>query len=125
MVYLNPAGLVFLPADDLVEPIIGFLPEGQYDPSPANPLGALVSRAVPGRVLEAREVEAKGLEALAPEAPQAVAQRKWAWLANPSTGQEASEFGIPSVSDMRVAPLVQSKWDQSTVGRPRLTSCSC
>jgi hypothetical protein len=40
--YLNLAGLVFLPADDLVEPIIGFLPEGQYDPSPDNPLGALI-----------------------------------------------------------------------------------
>jgi hypothetical protein len=26
VVYLDPAGLVFLPADDLVEPILGFAP---------------------------------------------------------------------------------------------------
>ncbi|MCX5891181.1 MAG: C10 family peptidase [Deltaproteobacteria bacterium] len=118
VVYLNPAGLVFLPADDLVEPIIGFLPEGLYDPSPTNPLGALVSRDIPGRVLQAREVEAKGLAPLAPEAPQAVAQRKWAWLENPGAGtaSEAAEFGLPSISNVWVTPLVQSKWDQSTVG---------
>ena len=59
VVYLNPAGLVFVPADDLVEPIIGFLPDGTYDPSTTNPLGALVSQDIPGRVLQARRVEAK------------------------------------------------------------------
>ena len=70
VVYLNPSGLVFLPADDLVEPIIGFLPEGVYDPSPANPLGALVSRDIPGRVLQARQVEAQGLATRGPRPPK-------------------------------------------------------
>ena len=115
VVHLDPAGMVFLPADDLVEPIIAFLPDGVYDPSPDNPLGALVSRDIPGRVLQARAVEAKGPELLAPETPQAAAQRKWAWLAQPATAKEALEFGLPTISDVRVAPLVQSKWDQSLV----------
>ena len=57
MVYLNPAGFVIVSADDMVEPIIGFLPEGQYDPSPDNPLGAMVSQDLPGRVLAARQME--------------------------------------------------------------------
>jgi hypothetical protein len=40
-VYLNPAGLVFLPADDQVEPLIGFASGAtSCDPSPQNPLGA-------------------------------------------------------------------------------------
>ena len=117
VVYLKPAGLVFLPADDLVEPIIGFLPEGYYDPSPLNPLGALVNRDIPGRVLQAREVEAKGLEALAPETPQAKAQRKWDRLANPAILPDAAESGLPttSITDLRVDSFVQSRWNQLTV----------
>lgn len=114
VVYLNPAGLVILPADDLVEPVICFMPSGSYDPSPANPLGALVSRDLPGRVLEARAVEAKGKEALTPDTPQAQAQRKWDLLTQP-TGPKASEFGVSSISDVRVASFVGSRWDQSTV----------
>jgi len=114
VVYLNPAGLVFLPADDLVEPIIGFLPGGVYDPSPANPLGALVSQDIPGRVLQARAVEAKGPEALAPATPQAQAQQKWSLLLKPA-GPKASDFGVPTISDVRVASFVQSRWSQSTV----------
>ena len=58
VVYLEPVGLVFVPADDLVEPIIGFAPEMKdYDPSLDNPLGALVSQDMPGRVLQARYLE--------------------------------------------------------------------
>ncbi|MHB8068390.1 MAG: C10 family peptidase [Desulfobaccales bacterium] len=114
VVYLNPAGLVILPADDLVEPIIAFLPSGYYDPSPANPLGALVSQDLPGRVLQARAVEAKGPETLAPETPHAQAQQKWSLLLKP-TGPKASEFGVSSISDVRVASFVGSRWDQSTV----------
>ena len=115
VVYLKPAGLVFLPADDLVEPIIGFLPEGQYDPSPANPLGALVSQDIPGRVLQAREAEAQGLEAVAPKSPQAKARRKWDWLLSPTSGLEGLEAGLFSVSDVRVPSFVDSRWNQSTV----------
>jgi hypothetical protein len=114
VVHLNPSGLVFVPADDLVEPIIGFLAEGVYDPSPANPLGALVSRDIPGRVVEAQALEARGLEFLAPETPQIKARRKWALLTQP-TGPKASEFGLSSISDVRVAPLLESRWDQDTV----------
>jgi hypothetical protein len=114
VVYLNPSGMVFLPADDLVEPIIGFLPEGVYDPSPANPLGALVSQDIPGRVLQAQAQEAKGVEALAPESPQIKAQRKWDLLTQ-TTSLKASEFGVSSISDVRVASFVQSRWSQTTV----------
>ncbi|MBU4354940.1 MAG: C10 family peptidase [Proteobacteria bacterium] len=118
VVYLNPAGFVIVSADDMVEPIIGFLPEGQYDPSPDNPLGAMVSQDLPGRVLAARQMEkqvqTEGLQ-LAPTNVYAVAQRKWAMLAKGSTATEASEFGLPSISTVWVAPLVQSTWDQSLV----------
>ena len=114
--YLNPVGFVFVPADDLVEPIIGFLPKGKYDPSPENPLGALVSQDVPGRVAWVRELEdqalARGIE-FTPVGRQQEAQHKWELL-DRYTPPRISEFGIPSVSDVWVPPLVQSKWSQST-----------
>ncbi len=115
VIYLNPSGLVFLPADDLVEPIIGFVSEAtSFDPSPKNPLGALVSRDIPVRVMEAQKTEAqarKELMPLAPESHWAKAQRKWERLANPAAGLDAYWPGF-GPTDIRVAPLVQSKWNQ-------------
>jgi len=121
VVFLNPGGLVIVPADDLVEPIIGFLPvKKSYNPSPRNPLGALVSNDVPGRVLQARIVEAASLqtgESLSPGNPQAKAQRKWAWLADPVFSSEALEFaGLGKISNVRVSPFVRSRWSQTVVG---------
>lgn len=115
VVYLNPTGLVIVPGDDLVEPIIGFLPDATFDPAPTNPLGALVSQDVPGRVNAARQLlaQSSGLEA-APEILQK-AQSKWNLLKAPRTLLTPQDFGIPSISDVRVSALIQSKWSQSVV----------
>ena len=51
VVYLDPAGFVIVPAEDLVEPVIAFASQGRFDPSTNNPLGAFVSSDVPPRVL--------------------------------------------------------------------------
>ena len=66
VVNLRPSGFVIVPADDDVEPVIAFAASGRYDPSPENPLGALVNRDVPGRITAAR---AKGKAG--PPAPRA------------------------------------------------------
>ena len=50
IVYLEPSGFVIVSADDLVEPIIGFADDGTYEPSPENPLGALVTNDLNGRM---------------------------------------------------------------------------
>jgi hypothetical protein len=114
VVYLNPAGLVFVAADDLVEPIIGFLPDGLYDPSTTNPLGALVSKDIPDRVRKARESEVMTPEAL--PAHQAAAREKWASLqVNAASGQTISASSLLALSDVRVPPFVQTRWSQSTV----------
>jgi len=115
VVYLKPAGLVLVAADNLVEPIIAFLPKGVYDPSPTNPLGALVSRDIPGRLRQAQALEAKGLEYLVGETHQAKARRKWTWLANPAAAPQTLDLGVSGISDVRVAPFVQSRWSQTTV----------
>jgi hypothetical protein len=83
VVHLRPSGLIFLPADDQVEPIVGFVSDAtSYDPSPANPLGALVSRDIPGRVAYVRQKEAalQSGETVAADSRIAKAQNNWTRL---------------------------------------------
>ncbi len=109
VVYLQPSGLIFLPADDQVDPIIGFVSDAtSYDPSSDNPLGALVNRDIPGRVARVRGTETA-------DAPMAKAKNKWNRLAGLVSSSEGAGADSPlsSVSDVRVAPFVQSRWDQA------------
>jgi len=121
VVFLEPAGIVIVPGDDLVEPIIAFLPGGDYDPSVNNPLGALVSRDLPGRVTKVRELQAvaqaQGQE-FTPFGFLQKAQEKWGLLDKDTPPQvsELGEMGLPSISDIRVPPLLQTTWDQGNVG---------
>lgn len=108
VVYLRPSGFVIVPADDDVEPIVAFASSGTYDPSPKNPLGALVSRDLLGRVATARKAGGPAMKRRAPRAAV-----KWRWVAGGVAPQ--AEGDLPSVSDERVPPLVQSQWSQSTV----------
>ena len=118
VVYLNPVGLVFVSADDLVEPIIGFVSDAtSYDPSPTNPLGALVSRDLVGRVSTARQMMAlaPGTEVMPMlTIPQSKARAKWSWLSNSNPSLQ-SAASVDSISDVRVAPLIQSLWAQGSV----------
>ncbi len=107
--YLEPEGFVIVAADDLVEPIIGFVPGGQFDPSAGNPLGALVSSDLPGRIAKARSARM----ALALGQPT---QTKWSRLISIGQGTAPGDLGIASVSDVRVAPFVKSLWNQTTAG---------
>ena len=54
VVNLEPSGFVIVSAEDQVEPIVAFVEKGHFDPSPDNPLGALISRDLPARVARAR-----------------------------------------------------------------------
>ena len=112
VVYLEPAGFIIVPADDRIEPIIAFSSEGTYEASDTNPLGALVSRDLPGRMTRIRKQDANQETVTTTSPKQMSAQQKWDTLL---TTTSELEYGIATVSDMRVAPLVQSKWNQSTV----------
>lgn len=117
IVYLNPEGFVIVAGDDQVEPIIGFAAHGIYSPSRDNPLGALVSQDIPDRIAMVRQ---------APSTPNNTAvsnqlhrtaivkaQEKWQLL---STGTPfnslATISSISLPSDVRVAPLLQTAWNQ-------------
>jgi hypothetical protein len=132
VVYMKPSGFIIISADDMVEPIVAFAKEGVFDPSPNNPLGALVSRDIPRRVEVARQIQnkTKRKQTLNPSEKKLLRIRsKWDRLSGladepngvpgnlPLVGEGGgyASAGEPTVSDIRVAPLVQSKWSQSTV----------
>ncbi len=122
VIYLQPAGFVIVSADDLVEPVIAFADDGTYDPSDDNPLGALVSGDLPGRVAAARALQATSAQTqkktlteqqVALEKACFKAQGKWAELQD--SADMVGTLGIGSVSDVWVAPIVQSEWGQTLV----------
>ncbi|MCK4628630.1 MAG: C10 family peptidase, partial [Sedimentisphaerales bacterium] len=133
VVYLEPRGFVILPADDQIEPIIAFARQGEYDPSLNNPLGALVNNDLGGRVRTAQQLTAKrksgvpikalGRREAALQLGADKAQSRWRNLRHFG---EASDTlyadddppitnGFTDISDIRVAPLLFSEWDQGNV----------
>lgn len=114
VVYLAPSGFVIMPAEDSVEPIIAFSSKGRFDPSLTNSLGAMVNQDLPERVAQAR-----ALKAAAPGAEALRATGKWRQYQQASEGSGAST-NLPAnallLSDLRVAPLLQSQWDQQEAG---------
>jgi len=118
VISLAPDGFVIIPGDDLVEPIIAFAPQGEYDPSDQNPLAALVNQDVPRRLVLAQEEEARARGVpLEPGGFRRQARDKWErWQGEPLTANAPADASLAGVSDVRVAPLVQSKWSQTTEG---------
>jgi len=121
VVYLRPSGFVIVSADDLAEPIVAFVSGGIYDSSPDNPLGALVSRDLPGRIAAARALgqasggsmkkgksvrnRARFFEA------RIKAKGKWAQLQD--YADMTTKLGMVGISDVWVEPLVESEWGQT------------
>ncbi|MBN2270573.1 MAG: C10 family peptidase [Sedimentisphaerales bacterium] len=124
IIHLKPSGFVIVSADDQVEPIIGFADDGNYDPSPDNPLGALTTNDLNGRMAAVRTGEHLRTESKRERALRA--KKKWDrfiqlnaasdegfTLTDPMdtvTGQS-----VAAISDMRVPPLLGSKWGQNGV----------
>ena len=114
----EPSGFVIVPADDLAEPIIGFVDGGTYDPSLDNPLGALVTNDLNGRVVAVRSRFA--VQAMAETPVITEIQSKWNHFISLAEARAGgvSLMGLTSISDVRVAPLVETKWGQyETCGR--------
>jgi len=115
VVYLQPSGFVIVSADDLIEPIIAFADDGFFDPSLNNPLGALVSQDLNGRVAAVREAQETKSMAMQGAVPSA--QPKWNQLEGLANvpREKLLLMGLGGISDVRVAPLVQSRWGQEYV----------
>ena len=124
IVSLRPSGFVIVSADDEVEPIIGFADAGVYDPSPANPLGALVSADLKGRIATVRAGDHRRTATKRERASRA--KDKWGrFIRLGGAGDEgftltdltgtASVATIGTLCDIRVGPLLNTKWGQREV----------
>jgi hypothetical protein len=110
VVRLDPSGFVILPSDDLADPIVAFSAAGSFDPLSGSAVAALVKRDLPRRMARAQA------RAGAPAASALQSRRKWrAFLAgSPNPPPDMEENGnIVVASQIRVAPLVQTLWNQT------------
>ncbi len=128
VVSLAPAGFVVVAADTESEPVIAFSDAGELDPNPLNPFFAILERDLAGRAALARDIADRRAgrapsrkAAILPAAALAAAdaaQARWSrWTAAAQYAAPEGEegwSGVPSVSDVRVAPLIQSQWNQKT-----------
>lgn len=116
--YLQPSGFVIVSADDLVEPIICFGQDSTFDPSPENPLGALVTEDLNSRIASVRSTIK--LQNVHNQSEISENQRRWKHFIdlakNPGNNViSLMGVGVNSISDVLVAPLVKSKWGQETI----------
>lgn len=113
VVDLRPAGFAVVSADDELEPIVAFQTSGSFAAAPGAPLYDMVQADMSGRM--------HGLvSAKAHERKQAVGQSssagsRWAVLLSAAGATPDTRTGTPSISDVRVNPLIQSKWNQAQV----------
>ena len=101
----SAGGFVVMSADDRLDPVLVIAPTGKFDPTPGTPLYDILCGDVSKRVADA---EANG-------ARQSSAWRSLLDETDP-VAQSVAYAGLSSIDDVRVDPLVKSKWNQSTVG---------
>ncbi len=115
VVSLRGGGFVIVPADDWLEPILAFASRGGFANNPRYPLSALVAADVNGRLAAVRQVRKGGASVRLPDGYRA-GQARWRALRNNAVLAGDGVGLLPSVSDERVPPLIQSAWDQEEVG---------
>lgn len=129
IVTLEGGGFVVTSSDDDVQPIIAFSDSGTMEKSDDNPMWAMLSRDLPGRMAAVRQVAAAKAAAASSGAVTAstltasmnAARDEWADLLSaeeddvPAGAVKAGNVngGRSSLTDVRVSPLVQTKWSQS------------
>ncbi len=96
-------GFVVMSADDRLDPVLVIAPTGRFDATPGTPLYDILSGDVQRRIAVA---DAGGL----------ARSKGWSALLEGSRSVDELGAGVASIDDVRVDPLVQSKWNQATVG---------
>ncbi len=105
---LSGNGILVMAPDDEIEPVIAFSSDaGEWsDPDPCNHFRLLLEADMRGRLRSVRlgEVKSEGSQ-----------RAKWLLLRAAARDAEEIKVGLSSVWDLRVEPLVQSRWNQKNV----------
>ncbi|NLH17846.1 MAG: hypothetical protein GX455_14815 [Phycisphaerae bacterium] len=111
IVRLSPAGFVVLSAEDRIDPIIAFSPTGNIDDRMDNPLLNLLNQDLSGRLAQI-QADAERTPPPSNSADSESPQSRWQTLLSAGSDEFPPPPSFPSVSDLRVPPLIQSKWGQ-------------
>ena len=118
VVKFKDGGFVVMSSDTTREPVVAFSSGGDLVESDANPMWVLLKKDLSLRIeAEAATNRKSGLlKAAAGSSSSSGNEAKWNRLLGKSGGLLRASQGATVISDVRVAPLVQSKWDQEDVG---------
>ncbi|MBT7699324.1 MAG: hypothetical protein HN700_03420 [Verrucomicrobia bacterium] len=117
VVSFSPSGFVVVSADDALEPVVAFSATGRFEASEENPLYSLLQRDLSGRIRAVRSKQrVKLLSSKGRMAAQHASRIRGRWE---KVLEMADDGGLQltkraSISDVRVPPLLQSTWGQST-----------
>ena len=117
VVKLKGNGFVVMSSDTAREPVVAFSSGGDLVESDNNPLWVLLKNDLALRVRE--DVASSGksglLKANMGGSSSSGNEAKWNRLLGKSSGLLRTSQGVSAISDVRVAPLVQSRWNQDKV----------
>ena len=118
VVKLKGGGFVVMSSDTTREPVVAFSSGGDLVESDNNPLWVLLKNDLALRVGEDAASSGKPnlLRTTVGGSSGSSNEAKWNRLLGKSGGLLRASQGVSSISDVRVAPLVQSKWSQEDVG---------
>lgn len=110
-------GFVVVAADDRIGPVVAFSGAGTVNPGEDDPLGALLDRDLGARMADLVAGDG-GAHHAGPAAAAARSRGRWSRLLGEGTpdGGEGAEDGAGAIGDVRVPPLVFTRWGQRTVG---------
>ena len=117
VVKLKGGGFVVMSSDTTREPVVAFSSGGDLVESDANPMWVLLKKDLALRVGEEAATNRKSglLKVTSGGSSGSGNEAKWNRLLGKSSGLLRASQGVSSISDVRVAPLVQSKWGQDYV----------
>jgi len=116
-VRLAPEGFVIVAPDDLLEPVIAFSSHGVLEKSSESHLFMLLQRDLRARLNQVVAAPSAKTPRLLQTSTR---ESKTRWQTLMGTTGSASTMSVSTIDDVRVAPLVQSTWDQAKVGGSNL-----
>lgn len=117
--HLDPQGFIILSADDEIEPVIAFSATGYLNPDQPNPLNNLITKDLSHRlqIVAQRQDNADAKDGQTRQkGPRSQTARLWDDLAAAGVEGEPVAASLPSISDVRVNPFLQSQWGQGNSG---------
>jgi hypothetical protein len=111
LVQLSPEGVVLVAPDDRLEPIIAFMPGNGFVLEERNPAYDLICEDMRSRLINLPEQAVAFQRAAAHNSPTP-AEAKWELLEG--LKEDTTRLnGLSSVDDERVAPIIETTWNQS------------